>query len=122
MIKNKKYAYLAYRSGKRVIHKYLGVVSDPEVAEKIKELGRERCVPQKFHHLFWDTDPEKIDLRKNSRYVIERVLEAGGLDSLLWIQRVYPTGLIIETLEISRKISPKSKNFWRIWFKGSHVP
>ena len=122
VIKNKKYVYLAYRSGKRVVHKYLGLISDPDVARKIRELGKEKYVPQRFHYLFWDTDPEKIDTKKHSRYIIERVLESGDLDSLLWIQMVYPTRLIIETLEISRKISPRSKNFWRIWFRGGHAP
>jgi len=35
-IENKKYAYLAYRSGKKVIQKYLGPVSRPEVAKRIR--------------------------------------------------------------------------------------
>lgn len=118
VIKDNKYAYLAYRSGKKVVHKYLGLLSSPEVAGKIRELGDEKRVPEKFHYLFWDTAPDKIDLRKNARYIIERVLETGGLDALQWIQRRYPTKLIIETLETSRKISVKSKNFWRIWFNA----
>lgn len=121
VIKDKKYAYLACRRGKRVIHKYLGLLSNPDVAQKIKEFGGEKCVPGKYHYLFWDTDPNKIDLKKNARYIIERVLEAGGLDAIQWVQRLYPTKLIIETLEVSRKISPKSKNFWEIWFEASHA-
>lgn len=122
VIKDKRYAYLAYRSGKKVVHKYLGVISDPLVAAKIKCLQREKGVPERYYYLFWDTDPAKIDLKKHSRYIIERVLEMGGLDALGWVQRAYPTRLIIETLEISRKISSKSRNFWRIWFKESYAP
>src|SRR3990170_3080453 len=49
---------------------------------------------------------------KNARYVIERILELGGLDALQWLQRNYPTRRIVETLEISRKITPKSRNFF----------
>ncbi len=120
-IENKKYAYVAYRSGKKVIQKYLGPVSRPEVAKKIKELEAEKTVPKRYHTLFWDTDPLKIDLRKNARYVIERVLEMGGLDALQWIQRLYPSRLIIETCEVSRKLSTKSRNFWRIWFQVNHA-
>ncbi|MBI1912135.1 MAG: hypothetical protein HYS21_09045 [Deltaproteobacteria bacterium] len=74
-------------------------------------------VPDEFYYLFWDTDPKRIDLKRNDRYVIERVLEVGDLKSLKWIQMIYPTGLIIETLKTSRKISHKSKNFWAIWFE-----
>lgn len=121
IIKDKKYAYLAYRSGTKVVHKYLGPISNPEVAQKIKELKKEKSVPEEFYYLFWDTDPKKIDLKKNSRYVIEKVLEIGSLDALQWIQRIYTTNLIIETLEISRKISSKSKNFWTIWFKKEYA-
>lgn len=121
IIKNNKYAYLAFRSGTRVVHKYLGALSNPDVARKIKELEREKSVPEVFHYLFWDTDTEKIDLKKNARYVIEKVLDMGGLDALQWIQRLYPTKLIVETLEMSRKITPKSKNFWAIWFKKDYA-
>lgn len=121
VIKNNKYAYLAYRSGKRVVQKYLGLITNPDVARKIEEIKREKSVPEEFRYLFWDVDPKGIDLKKNARYIIERVLEFGGLDALRWVQRLYPTRLIIETLEASRKITPESKNFWGIWFKDGHA-
>lgn len=121
IIKNDRYAYLAYRSGKKVVQRYLGLITNPDVARKVEELGRERNVPEELYYLFWDTDPKGIDLKKNARYVIERVLEIGGLDALQWVQRLYPTRRIIETLETSRKITPKSKNFWAIWFRDDHA-
>lgn len=121
VIKKDKYAYLAYRSGKKVVYKYLGLISNPDVAEKIKELKRGKNVSENFHYLFWDADPESIDLKKNARYIIERVLELGGLDALQWIQRLYPTSLIVETLETSRKITPRSRNFWTIWLKRNYA-
>ena len=109
---------MAYRSGKKVVQKYLGPVSDPRVAERITGLESEKRVPERFYSLFWDTDPSKIDLKRNARYVIERILEMGRLDAVEWLQRIYPTRLIIETCEASRKISERSRNFWRIWFGG----
>lgn len=116
VIKNDRYAYLAYRSGKKVVQKYLGLITNPEVAHKVEEIEGERAVPEEFYYLFWDTDPRSIDLKRNARYVIERVLELGSLDAMRWVQRLYPTRLIIETLEASRKITAKSRNFWSIWF------
>jgi hypothetical protein len=71
--------------------------------------------------LFWDVDPLTIDVKQHRRYIIERVLEMGELDALLWLQRLYPTSVIIETLESSRKISAKSRNFWEIWFGVRHA-
>ncbi|HBR18179.1 MAG TPA: hypothetical protein DD725_11355 [Deltaproteobacteria bacterium] len=114
-IGGRKYAYLAYRHGKKVVHKYLGTASNPEVMQKMQEMAKEKEIPDKFSTLFWDTAPSRIDLKKNSRYVIERVLEIGGLNAVQWIQRIYPTRLIIEVCESSRKVSERSKNFWRIW-------
>ncbi|HCY19792.1 MAG TPA: hypothetical protein DHU69_08600 [Deltaproteobacteria bacterium] len=115
-IGGREYAYLAYRQGKKVVHKYLGPASNPQVMQKMRETAEGKEVPDKFLSLFWDTAPSSIDLKTNSRYVIERVLEIGGLDAVQWLQRIYPTKIIIEICNTSRKISHKSKNFWRIWF------
>jgi|LQYC01.1.fsa_nt_gi hypothetical protein len=116
-IGSKKYAYSAFRRGNKVVHQYMGSVSDQKVAQKIERLKAEKHIPKNFHALFWDVNPRTIHIRKNAPYIIERVLEMGGLDALQWIQRLYPTKLIIDTCEMSRKISPKSKNFWEIWFR-----
>lgn len=121
-IGTRKYAYLAYRRGERVIHQYLGPLSSPRVQRKIRILEEEKKVPPGLTALFWDVDPSRIDLKRNARYVIERVLEMGGLEALDWLQRIYPTRLLIEMCEVSRKISEKSRLFWRIWFGAERVP
>lgn len=115
-INGKRYAYLAYRMGRKVVHRYIGPMSAPGTKERLKGLASQKGVPQKYSWLFWDVDPSGINLKANARYVIERVLETGGFEEFLWIQMVYPTRLIVETCEASRKISHKSKNFWRVWF------
>ena len=115
-IGGKEYAYRAYRQGGKVVHKYLGPASDTEVMQKVQEFSSEKQIPAQFFPLFWDARPSDIDLKKNSIYIIERVLEIGGLDAIQWLQKIYPTRLIMEICESSRKVSQKSKNFWRIWF------
>ncbi|MBI5043038.1 MAG: hypothetical protein HZC10_04240 [Nitrospirae bacterium] len=115
-IAGKKYAYLAYRINKKVVHKYLGPASNKEVISKIAELKLEKKVPKRYYPFFWDASPREIDLKRNSRYIIERVLEMGDLNVLQWIQRIYPTRMIIEICKESRKLSAKSRNFWEIWF------
>ena len=118
-IGREKYAYHAYRNGSKVIHRYLGNISDKNVSGKIKELQTEKLIPRQFHPFFWDVDPDKVNLRKNARYIVERILEIGTLEAFRWIQKLYPTGLITETCDTSRKISEKSKIFWKIW-NGDH--
>lgn len=120
-IGNREYAYLAYRSGNKVIQKYLGAASDPTVAAKKIALDETRRIPERFFALFWDVDPHTVNMKQHARYIIERILEMGGLDALFWIQRVYPTSLIIETNMASRKISDKSRSFWNIWFGVGHA-
>jgi hypothetical protein len=118
-IGGRQYAYLARRMGDRVAHKYLGPLLDPRVAERVSALRAEGRIPSRFHPLFWDADPGRVDLRRNSRYVIERVLEIGDLDAIRWTQLIYPTRLIMEVCRASRKVPPKSRNFWEIWFNAS---
>ena len=114
-IGNKKYAYHAYRSGNKIVQRYLGSVSDKNVSAKIEKLETEKRLPRQFYPLFWDTAPERINIRKNARYIVERVLELGNLEAFRWIQKLYPTKFIEETLGTSRKVSEKSKIFWKIW-------
>lgn len=111
-----EYAYLAIREGRKVVHKYLGSVNDPEVSRIISRKTDLTGVPERFHTLFWDTNPAHIHLKRNARYIIERVLEFGDLKSLQWLQWVYPVQVIADVLNVSRSITPKSKNFWMIWF------
>ncbi len=115
-IGKREYAYLAYRAGARVVHKYLGPAESGRVAQKISEMKASEKVREEYRALFWDTDLKNIHIRRNAGYIIERVLELGDLSALSWIQGIYPARKIIEAIETSRKISHKSKNFWRIWF------
>lgn len=114
-----RYAYHSYRDGGRVVHRYLGNAADDRVKESIKKMKKPARVDPRFHYLFWDTNPAGINLRGNARYIIERVLEIGDLSAFRWIQRIYPTGLILETCNTSRKVSEKSRVFWNIWLGES---
>lgn len=62
--------------------------------------------------LFWDVDPKTIDPEKHAQYIIERVLELGGLPEVKWVTHRYPTDLIRSTMFNSRVISEKSKALW----------
>ncbi|MBF0328857.1 MAG: hypothetical protein HQL10_06840 [Nitrospirae bacterium] len=76
-------------------------------------------VPVRFRSLFWDTSLANININKNARYIIERILELGDLNALNWMQKVYPAQKILDVLNVSRSISEKSKNFWDIWFENN---
>ena len=111
-----EYAYLVKREGKKVIHKYIGSVTNPKVAKIISDKKETLAVPERFRSLFWDTSLKNIHIRKNARYIIERILEFGDMDAVEWMQRVYTLQTVIDVLTLSRSITEKSRNFWLQWF------
>lgn len=63
--------------------------------------------------LFWDTDPNKIDLKTNKRYVIERVLDRGRVEECKWLMSTYSPDDIKEVIARKRsQLDAKSRNFW----------
>lgn len=111
-----KYAYLAIREGRKVVHKYLGPVNSPQVVRIISEKKEISAIPDRFRPLFWDTRLSNIRIKRNARYIIERILEFGDMNALNWLQKVYSVQAIVDVLNLSRTISKKTRNFWIIWF------
>ena len=65
--------------------------------------------------LFWDVDPATIDLEKNARYVIERVLNFGDTEEVRWIFKKYGRKYITGVFNgCAERLTPKSSNFWNI--------
>ena len=62
--------------------------------------------------LFWDVDPAAIDLKKNARYVIERVLDFGTDNEVRWMWKTYPKNLIRQVAERSRTLRPETHALW----------
>jgi len=69
--------------------------------------------------LFWDTNPEWIDTKKNAPYIIERVLDFGTDKEVRWLRNFYDLSLIKKVVEKSRCLRPETKNLWRILLKNS---
>lgn len=68
--------------------------------------------------LFWDTDVKDIDLKKNARYVIERVLEFGYPKEVGWIIKNYPKSEIKRVMNLPRsQVRAKSKALWSLILK-----
>ena len=75
--------------------------------------------------LFWDTNPETIDLQKNKRYVIERILRFGNFEEYRWLKDTYSPEDIRLVIERERsQLDRKSLNFWSQMYQidNSHAP
>lgn len=64
--------------------------------------------------LFWDTDPKKIDPKKNAQYIIERVVDLGNDKEVRWMWNFYDKPLLRKTVEKSRCLRPRTKILWEL--------
>jgi len=66
---------------------------------------------------FWDVDFSKLEKDKNSRFIIERILELGDIKSIKWMKKNFPEQDIKKIVLSSRRLSPKSANYWGTVFE-----
>jgi len=64
--------------------------------------------------LFWDTDTKKLDINKNAKYIIERIMDFGNEDEARWMRKYYPKSLLAEVVRTSRVLGSSSKILWTV--------
>jgi len=64
--------------------------------------------------LFWDTNPEMIDTKKNAQYVIERIMDFGRDDEVRWLWNFYDKVLMRAVVNKSRSLNPETKALWNL--------
>jgi hypothetical protein len=65
---------------------------------------------------FWDIDFNTLDLKKDHFYIITRLLEYGNIKAIRWLFKNTSQSKIKETILKSRELSPKTVNFWNLFF------
>ncbi|OIO52271.1 hypothetical protein COT40_01075 [Candidatus Peregrinibacteria bacterium CG08_land_8_20_14_0_20_41_10] len=68
--------------------------------------------------LFWDTNPKKIDVKKNAQYIIERVADLGNDKEARWVLDFYDKPLLRRIITKSRCLRPRTKNLWTLLLKN----
>ncbi|MEK9177736.1 MAG: hypothetical protein AAB777_01295 [Patescibacteria group bacterium] len=64
--------------------------------------------------LFWERDSNTMDTFKDSRYIIERILEWGKDEEVKWLYNFYRPFFIKTVVSLSDSLSPKTKNSWTL--------
>lgn len=64
--------------------------------------------------LFWDTNPKKIDPKKNAQYIIERVADFGCDKEARWVLDYYDKKLLKKVIAKSRCLRPRTKSLWTL--------
>lgn len=66
--------------------------------------------------LFWDINPESLDVSKHSKFIVERVLKKGSLEDWLYLKEIYgPNQIKKESLNI-RTLDKKTLYFLSNYF------
>ncbi|RQD76759.1 MAG: hypothetical protein D5R97_04035 [Candidatus Syntrophonatronum acetioxidans] len=77
-----------------------------------KKNSPEKIIPEFCKKYFWDTNPNNLEVDENYFFIIERLLETGDDPSIKWLLNYYPREKFIKVVKYSRKLSPKTANFW----------
>lgn len=73
------------------------------------------AVPSYIKKYFWDIDTKKANPRQKPEFFIKRILELGDKKAYEWAKEYYGEGKITEVAK-KGKLTPKSKNFWKVIF------
>ena len=68
--------------------------------------------------LFWDANPRKIDVKKNAKYIIERVADFGNDKEARWVLDFYGKNLLRRVVAGSRSLRPRTKALWTLLLKN----
>lgn len=71
-----------------------------------------KTLPIELYRYFWDTKAEQIDVSKQDKYIISRLLDYGHTSAILWMKNQYDNEVIKDTLKTMKGISRKSAQFW----------
>ena len=71
-------------------------------------------LPDFLRSLFWEVDFSQVHLKNNQRYVIERIIEYGDDESIIWMRRNVAAKDIAAVVKSSRAISPNTASLWAL--------
>ena len=74
-------------------------------------------IPQHLRLLFWDIRFDDFDPVAYPVYTIERVLEHGDEEAVAWLLQLFTKDRIREVLRTNHHLSPRSANFWALFFE-----
>jgi hypothetical protein len=54
----------------------------------LPKTGHNKRLPEEFRKYFWDVDYDDLSLDKYPKFIAERIMNYGDLDSVKWLQSV----------------------------------
>ena len=80
------------------------------------------AIPASSRWIFWDVDPDAIDLERDANGVLARVLERGCLDDVKWLITTYgPERIHAFFRDVwTPEVSARTRGFWRAFFEAEN--
>ena len=83
--------------------------------DRIDRIYRKKYVKNHLDSpLFWDVDKTKLDKSIHKAFIIERVLQYGLPEDVLWLLNTYSEDDLIAVVKKSKNVDRKTANFWTI--------
>lgn len=73
-------------------------------------------MPNELKKYFWDTEFDKLDIKKNMKYIISRLYCYGDINEIKWLKSVYSDEDIKNVAKNSRNLKPLVANYLRQQF------
>ena len=77
-------------------------------------MNEDQRLPEFLRSLFWEVDFSEVQLKSHMRYVVERILEYGNDQSVIWLRKTVTPKEIAEVVKSSRAISPNTAALWAL--------
>ncbi len=71
--------------------------------------------PNYIKTVLWDVDLKDVDLKEHQNFLIARIIDKGTLKSVKWLESKYSKKNIKKVAKVSKNISSKTKNFWKVY-------
>jgi len=97
-------------------HYVIQMIKNILLFEQIKYARDSKILPECFHELFWDCEIDKLDLEKNSDYIISRLYNFGGIKGRKWANLYYDEKTIVKAACNRRDFHPIVANYLRTEF------
>jgi hypothetical protein len=73
------------------------------------------AIPECVRRLFWDVDPDTVDLRLHAGYVMERVMSRGTWEAMRWLKSMYSREQLADfLLRSGDRLTPRDRAYWSL--------
>jgi hypothetical protein len=78
--------------------------------------GCGKQLPRFLSSLFWEYAAQSIDIVEHARAIMERVMERGSWESMIWLRKTYSGTELVSYLEDrgKRVLPPRELNYWAL--------